>query len=82
MFSLNWGDFVKGLVTAIISAVIVTLYGVISVSGFDFFSADWNVILHNVVNVGVVTFVSYMVKNFVTDNQGKVAGVLPTEPKN
>lgn len=79
LFALNWNDLLKGVITAVIAAVIAVLYGVVIVTGFDVFKADWVSIYHNTVNAGVVTLVSYLFKNLLTDNNGTVAGVIPTK---
>jgi hypothetical protein len=79
LFRLASNDFVKGLVTAILSAIIIALYNIIIVSNFDFFTVDWTVTLHAIVNAGGITFISYLAKNFLTDNNGKIAGVVEGE---
>ena len=76
LFKLGWNDLLKGLLTAVISAIVVTIYGLVIATNFDVFTANWVVIGHNVVNIGVITLVSYLFKNLLTDNNGTVAGVV------
>lgn len=79
LFKLYSNDFIKGLITAVFSSIIVTLYGVVVVAGFDFFTVDWNAILHNIINISGVTFIAYIAKNFLTDNQGTIAGIVKAD---
>ena len=79
IFTLVKGDFIKGLITAVLASVFITLYGAIRTAGFDFFTADWAMIGHDVFNVALSAFVGYMAKNFLTNNQGQVAGVIDTQ---
>lgn len=75
IFTLGWSDVVKGIITALISAIIVTLYSIVISEKFDLFTADWTTIGHNILNISVITLVSYLFKNFISDNNGNVAGV-------
>lgn len=66
-FTLNWYDLVKGLQMYLITTVVMSLGSVILTPGFSVFSADWLAILMNTVDVAVISTVSYLVKNFITD---------------
>lgn len=79
IFKLNVKDFFKGLVMAVLSAIIVALYQIVIVSGFDIFTVDWSAIVHNIANITSVVFITYLFKNLITDSQGKIAGVFPTK---
>jgi hypothetical protein len=79
LFQIGWQDFVKGLVVAVITAVIVALGGIVMTAGFDAFKTDWLVVGQNMVNFSIVSLVSYLLKNLLTTNQGNVAGVIPTK---
>ena len=76
MFKLGSNDFVKGLTTAVIAAVIVALAGIAQQPGFDVFTADWGGIGGQMLNMAIVSFIAYMGKNFVSDSQGRVMGRL------
>lgn len=71
---LNLNDLVKGAVTAVFTAFVVTLYGVVSQSGFDVFTADWSAILSTALNAGVAALIGYLGKNWLSDSEGKVLG--------
>ena len=66
MFKLSLRDFLVGAGLAVAGAVLVTLQGALS-SGSEI---DWNLVL----KVAEGTFVSYIIKNFFSDSEGKIAG--------
>lgn len=74
MFRLGWRDLVKGAVTAVIAAVVVTLYGVVTQPGFDLFAADWNAIAVTAINAAFAGFFGYVGKNLLSDESGKLFG--------
>ncbi len=67
-------DFIKGAITAVFAAVITVIAGVTSQVGFDVFSADWGAIGNSVANVSTATFMAYLLKNFASDEDGKLMG--------
>lgn len=73
MFHLNLNDFAKGAVTAVISAVVMSLAGIMS-NGFDVFNADWHAILNLAINSAIAAFLGYMGKNLLSDSDGRVLG--------
>jgi hypothetical protein len=77
LFKLYSSDYVKGLVTAIFSAVITYVYYIVIVNGFSFFGVDYTQLFHDVVNVAGITFISYLAKNFFTTSKGSLLGVTP-----
>lgn len=74
LFTLNPHDLIKGAITFVFSGVITVVYGVVSTPGFDVFAADWNSILHLALTAAVASFIAYIAKNFLSDDQGKVLG--------
>lgn len=75
--SLNLPDWLKGLVMAVISAVLVTVQQTLATGGIS--TIDWQV----VGGIALTTGVSYLIKNFFSDTNGKVAGIPGTgdQPK-
>lgn len=69
-FSLNAADFGKGVLLAVLIAVIGGIQQMLTGHGFDFGSWDWAMIA----NLGGSAFVAYLAKNFVSDAQGKPFG--------
>ena len=76
MYQLTNNDFVKGAITAVFAAIITTMYGVVAQSDFNVFQADWGMILSDVVQVSMTAFIAYIGKNFLTDENGKLGGVI------
>ncbi len=76
IFKLGWSDLLDSLVTAVFVAAITAIAGVVLAPSFDVFSVDWISVGHNVVNVSIVAFVGQLVNNLVSDNSGKVFGVI------
>ena len=66
MFSLNWRDVVVGLLLAVAGSVLVTIQGALQSGAV----IDWALVL----KVAEATFVSYLVKNFFSDESGKIGG--------
>lgn len=74
MFKLNKSDFAKGAATAVIAAVFMALYSIVTQTGFNLFTTDWNAVFVVAVNSAFAAFVGYMGKNFLSNDQGKVLG--------
>jgi hypothetical protein len=70
LYKLQAPDWVKGLVTTVIGAVLVTLEQAITTGGFS--AIDWKM----VGGIALTTGISYLVKNFFSDSEGKVLGVI------
>jgi hypothetical protein len=66
IFRLNSNDLIKGVVMAVIGAVVTYL----SSPTVDLASVDWGY----VVKTALIVAISYLAKNFVTDSEGKVVG--------
>ncbi len=79
MLRISLSDIVKGGITAVIAAVVVTLAGVFQSAGFDVFSADWGSILTMTINAAVSAFVGYIGKNLLTDSSGAFMGINSTK---
>lgn len=74
LFKLKTNDFIKGAVTALITGAILSLASAVNQSGFDIFQANWTVIGNTALNAAIATFFGYIVKNFITDQNGKLLG--------
>jgi hypothetical protein len=75
MFRVGQSDVFKGAVTAVIAGIITTLYGVVSQVGFDVFSADWGSIANDVIKISFSSFLAYLGKNFLSNEDGDFAGI-------
>lgn len=65
LFRLNFRDLSKGLVLAVISAVVAYFTSPESLN-----SPDWNYIL----KIALIAGFSYISKNFISDSDGRVLG--------
>lgn len=66
LFSLNWSDIAKGLVMAVLGAVLTALYqGLIAGTPLN---------VEQFLLVGATAGLSYVIKNFFSDSSGKVFG--------
>jgi len=70
LFTLRRNDYVRGLVVAVLSAVLTWLLQVLEVPGFDFASIS----LSECLRIALVAAIAYLAKNFATDDNGKVIG--------
>ena len=65
IFTLNYKDFVKGAVLAIITAILVYAQQVIAGGTFD-----WKLLL----STTLTAFIAYLLKNFASDSEGTFLG--------
>lgn len=74
LFQLNSKDFLKGLVMAVLTGVLLPVAAAIQTPGFDLATANWNAILQLAINGAGVGFLSYIGKNFFSDESGRFMG--------
>lgn len=72
MFKLNLSDISKGLFIAVVTPIAAALLHAMSIPGFDFIAYDWK----SLVMLGVTAGVSYLIKNFFSNSNGSVFGVI------
>lgn len=65
IFKLDWRDLLKGLVVTVFSAVITLVIEMLQAG-----SIDWKAIGVT----GLIAGLSYILKNLLTDNEGKLGG--------
>lgn len=70
MFKLGYKDAVKGLIVSVLSAVVTALLGIIQQNGLEFSTTE----LKTIAIVAITTFLSYLLKNFLTDENDKFVG--------
>lgn len=66
LFRLDWKDLIKGAVVSILSAVLTLVLDLLKAGG----ELDWRTIG----TVAITAFISYLLKNLVTDDRGKLGG--------
>jgi hypothetical protein len=69
---LNLKDVAKGLSVAVIAVVLGALQQAVTAYGFDVASYDWSGIL----DLAWKTAGVYLTKNLISDNEGRVLGVV------
>jgi hypothetical protein len=67
---LNINDVLKSLLLAVFAAIITFLYGAIQDSQFTLATIDWN----EMAKVVVSSILSYLMKNYLSDANGKFLG--------
>lgn len=72
IFKLNIKDLSKGLVVAVLVAVLTTLESIIKAHGFHLTMQD----LESIFSTGSLAMIGYLLKNFLTDDNDKFIGVM------
>jgi len=72
LFRLSWRDVGKGLIVAITTAIILFLYDLATKAGLHYDLA----LLRQLGDVSVLAGLAYLVKNFLSNNEGKFLGHL------
>jgi len=70
MFKLGYKDAIKGVIMSVLSSVLTALLGIIQQNGLALTNAE----LKTVATVAITTFLSYLLKNFLTDENDKFVG--------
>lgn len=76
MFKLHTNDFIRGLVTAVVAGLVISLGSAVQQTGFDVFTANWGELLGTALNAGFAAFVGYLGKNFLSDSKGAFLGTV------
>ena len=74
LWQIGGRDALTALANAVFAAIIVVLYGIVTTSGFDLFSADWISIGKQVINSVFIVFISSLGMAFGIDKNGKILG--------
>ena len=67
---LNKGDFTRGLVIAILAPTLTILASAFNAPDFALDSLDW----FGLVKIAFASGFSYLIKNLLTDSNGKILG--------
>lgn len=70
MFKLGYKDAIKGVIMSVLSAVLTALLNIIQQNGLALTGAE----LKMIATVAVTTLLSYLLKNFLTDENDKFVG--------
>lgn len=72
LFKLNSSDFTRGLIVAVLAAVVAAFGEALKMPNFDFLAYDWSTL----VTVALTAGLAYLSKNFLTSDNGKFGGFL------
>jgi hypothetical protein len=79
LFKISLNQLGISAANAILTAVIVSIGGVVMTSGFDVFSANWASIGELAVNTAFITFIGFLLSELTSTNSGAVFGAIPFE---
>lgn len=65
--SLDWFDLLKGFITAIIGALLGSIYTIIQTGNIQWTWAFWQIPVYSALLAGI----SYLLKNFFTNSSGQ-----------
>ncbi len=72
-FSLKLGDWIKGLILAVLTAIVATVYELLQNSGLQFGWAE----IKYIGTAALMAFLAYISKNLLTNSEG---GFLKKDP--
>lgn len=74
LFTLDWASVLDAVLMAIIFAVLGGLVTMVSIGGFDVFTANWVLIGHNMVNLGFTAGILSLGKDLLSTSTGSLLG--------
>ena len=74
LFKLNLSDFQKGLVMAVLGGIFLPIAAAVQTPDFNIATVDLRAVVVMALNGGIVSFVTYMTKNFFSTSDGKFGG--------
>lgn len=74
LFWVNHKDVMKALLMTMIGGAVAPLWGALSNPGFNLFGADFVSLWRMALTGSVTGGLGYLVKNFLTDSDGKFIG--------
>ena len=77
ILTTDWSSVGSAVLTAIVTAVLGGAVVLVTTTGFDVFTANWVMIGHAAVNLGVIAGVVTLGKNLLSNNQGSLLNVGP-----
>lgn len=74
MFSIDLKDVGKGALIAVLTGAILPVSMILQEPSFSVANANWSLIFDLAMNGAIAGFFSYLIKNFLSDDKGKVLG--------
>jgi len=81
LFTFTSKDAIQAAINAVIAAVVIGLYSLVTKEGFDLFHTDWVALGQSVVNWAFAAFVGSLGKDLLTTKKGNILGMIPVEKK-
>lgn len=72
LFRINLRDVAKGLVMAVLGAVVTFILQMADMPGFSVYAIDWS----EIARIGFAASMTYILKNFLSTSDGKVMGTI------
>lgn len=72
---LNQGDFIRGLAVTLVAAILTQVLAIINAPGFEFAMFNMEA-LQEMIKIAVVAGGSYIGKNLITADNGKLFGTI------
>lgn len=70
LFKIDWKDVVKGIVLAMLTAVVAWIVQALGTPGFSLSQVDWN----EIGKIALTSGLGYILKNYLSDDNGRVLG--------
>ena len=80
-FTFTSKDAIQAAINAVIAAVVIGLYSLVTKEGFNLFNTDWVSLGQSVINWAFAAFVGSLGKDLLTTKKGNVLGMIPVEKK-
>lgn len=74
LYSLDWKSVGRGLIVAVFTGVALPIAAMVQTPGFSITQVNVHALLILALNGAIVGFVGYLVKNFLSNDQGAVFG--------
>ena len=74
LFSVDRKDLLKGVVMAIIGGAMLPVLVAVQDPSFNVMTAPWQQLAVVALNGAVMSFATYITKNFFSDSEGKIFG--------
>lgn len=76
LFKLNLSDVQKAIVMAVLTGAALPIIAAVQTPGFSVTTVSWQAVGVLAINGAIIGFVSYLVKNFFSTNNGAVLGAI------
>lgn len=78
IFKVNLANIGDAVLTAVVAAMFVALYGIVTTPGFDVLAVHWAQLGHQMLNLAIVAAFVSIGKDFFSTNSGSLLGVGPS----